>query len=138
MEPKLAGGCTAAVAVLANNFLFVANVGDSRVLVIKETARGTLEAEQLSTDDGVENEGELRRLESLGLRREDLLRAGRLGTQENTRSIGDYYIKEGYRDVDSLRYVRAVKSTHTLVYIISILYYTPFAMAIDKCVINAN
>ena len=105
MEPKLAGGCTAAVAVLANNFLFVANVGDSRVLVIKETARGTLEAEQLSMDDGVENESELKRLESLGLRREDLLRAGRLGTQENTRSIGDYYIKEGYRDVDSLRYV---------------------------------
>ena len=61
-------------------------------------------AEQLTQDDGVENEGELRRLELLGLKREDLLKAGRLGTQENTRSIGDYYIKEGYRDVDSLRY----------------------------------
>lgn len=79
-------------------------MGDSRVLIIKERANGTLVAEQLTQDDGVENEGELRRLELLGLKREDLLKAGRLGTQENTRSIGDYYIKEGYRDVDSLRY----------------------------------
>ena len=105
LEPKLAGGCTAAIAVLANNMLYVANVGDSRVVVVKERPNGTLEAKQLTKDDSIENEDELRRLESLGLRREDLLRAGRLGTQENTRSIGDYYIKEGYRDVDSLRYV---------------------------------
>ena len=105
LEPKLAGGCTAAVAVIANNFLFVANVGDSRVLLIKERPDGTLGAEQLTQDDSVENDRELVRLEGLGLRREALLRAGRLGTQENTRSIGDYNIKEGYKDVDSLRCV---------------------------------
>lgn len=104
LEPKLSGGCTAAVTVIANNFLFVANVGDSRVLLIKERPDGTLAAEQLTQDDSVENDRELMRLEALGLRREALLRAGRLGTQENTRSIGDYNIKEGYRDVDSLRY----------------------------------
>ncbi len=104
LEPKLAGGCTAAVAVIANNFLFVANVGDSRVLLIKERPDGTLGAEQLTQDDSVENDRELVRLEALGLRREALLRAGRLGTQENTRSIGDYNIKEGYKDTDSLRY----------------------------------
>ena len=104
LEPKLAGGCTAAVAVIANNILFVANVGDSRVLLIKERPDGTLGAEQLTQDDSVENDRELVRLEALGLRREALLRAGRLGTQENTRSIGDYNIKEGYKDMDSLRY----------------------------------
>lgn len=100
----MAGGCTSAIAVLANNFLYVANVGDSRVLIIKERPNGTLEAHQLTKDHSVENEAELQRLEALGLRRENLLRAGRLGTQENTRSIGDYNIKEGYRDMDSLRY----------------------------------
>lgn len=73
--------------------------------MIKERPDGTLAAEQLTQDDSVENDRELMRLEALGLRREVLLRAGRLGTQENTRSIGDYNIKEGYRDVDSLRYV---------------------------------
>ena len=72
--------------------------------MIKERPDGTLAAEQLTQDDSVENDRELMRLEALGLRREALLRAGRLGTQENTRSIGDYNIKEGYRDVDSLRY----------------------------------
>ena len=105
LEPKLSGGCTAAVAVIANNFLFVANVGDSRVILIKERPDGTMGAEQLTQDDCVQNDRELVRLEALGLRREALLRAGRLGTQENTRSIGDYNIKEGYRDVDSLRYI---------------------------------
>lgn len=108
LEPKLTGGCTAAVAVIANNFLFVANVGDSRVLLIKERSNGTLGVEQLTQDDCVQNDGELARLEALGLKREDLLRAGRLGTQENTRSIGDFNIKEGYRDVDSLRYAKNV------------------------------
>ena len=61
-------------------------------------------AEQLSKDHSVEDEGEMRRLVSLGLRREDLERSGRLGMHDNTRSIGDYYIKEGYKDVDVLRY----------------------------------
>ena len=101
----MSGGCTSAIAVLADNFLYVANVGDSRVLVIKEKPDdGTLVAEQLSKDHSVEDEGEMRRLVSLGLRREDLERSGRLGMHDNTRSIGDYYIKEGYKDVDVLRY----------------------------------
>ena len=108
LEPRLAGGCTAALAVIASNFLFVANVGDSRVLLIKERSNGTLGAEQLTQDDCVQNDRELKRLEALGLKGEDLLRAGRLGTQENTRSIGDFNIKEGYRDVDSLRYAKNV------------------------------
>ena len=81
----------------------MANVGDSRAILIRERPRDrTLYAEQLSVDHCVENEHELTRLEALGLNREKLKKAGRLGMQENTRSIGDYYIKQGYRDVDTL------------------------------------
>ena len=105
VEPKLSGGCTAVVAVVIDNVLHVANVGDSRAILVKEDAKGDLVMEQLSVDHTVENEEELKRLESLGLSPKELIKAGRLGMQENTRSIGDYSIKEGYRDVDSLRYV---------------------------------
>ncbi len=102
LEPKITGGCTAVLAVIANKQLYVANVGDSRAILIKQRPDGTLYTEQLSVDHSVENEEELTRLEQLGLSRETLKRAGRLGMQENTRSIGDYYIKDGYKDVDTL------------------------------------
>ncbi len=102
IEPELSGGCTAAMAVVIDNVLYVANVGDSRVLLVLENSEGKLVTQQLSVDHTVENEDELNRLEAIGLSSKDLIKAGRLGTQENTRSIGDYSIKEGYKDVDSL------------------------------------
>ena len=103
IEPHISGGCTAVVAVIANNKLYVANVGDSRAVLIFERPNGTLAARQLSVDHGVENEVELKRLASLGLNIGQILSSGRLGTQDNTRSIGDFNIKEGYKNVDVLR-----------------------------------
>lgn len=105
LEPKIAGGCTAAVAVICQNKLYVANVGDSRVVLVRELSNGTLQAEQLTVDHTTDNEDELKRLEALDLDPKQLIKAGRLGSQENTRSIGDYAIKEGYRNVDVLRCV---------------------------------
>jgi len=102
LESLISGGCTMVIAVIANKRLHVVNVGDSRaVLVYQEHDQPAL---QLSKDHGVENEEELKRLSDLGLDPEQLIRTGRLGTQENTRSIGDYSIKGGYRDVDVIRY----------------------------------
>ena len=80
-------------------------MGDSRALLVREESDGALVTEQLTVDHTVENEEEVRRLENLGLDSRQLIKVGRLGTQENTRSIGDYSIKAGYKDVDSLRYV---------------------------------
>lgn len=104
LEPKIAGGTTAVVAVIYNEQLYVANTGDSRAYILEELPNGTLGGHQLSTDHGVENEDELVRLQALGLDINELKKSGRLGTQENTRSIGDYCIKDGYKDVDILRY----------------------------------
>ena len=105
LEPKISGGCTAVVTVVCNKKLYVANVGDSRAVLVREKLEtGTLVAEQLSMDHCMQNEDEVKRLEGVGLKREGLIKAGRLGSQENTRSIGDYYIKGGYKDVDTLRY----------------------------------
>ena len=101
LESHISGGCTAVVAVVTKGRLYVANVGDSRaVLVYQEHDQPALRVKQLSEDHGVENMEELSRLSNLGLDPEQLIRTGRLGTQENTRSIGDYSIKGGYKDVD--------------------------------------
>jgi len=101
LESLVSGGCTAVVAVVTKKKVFIANVGDSRaVLVYQEHDQPALQVKQLSEDHGVENKEELNRLSELGLDPEQLIRTGRLGTQENTRSIGDYSIKRGYKDVD--------------------------------------
>ena len=90
------------VAVLTNNRLYVANVGDSRAILVYAAKDGSLQVKQLSEDHDVNNEQELKRLVALGLDREQLKESGRLGTQENTRSIGDYILKGGYKDIDLL------------------------------------
>ena len=92
------------MAVLTNNRLYIANVGDSRAVVAYEASDGSLQVKQLSKDHDVGNEQELERLVALGLDREQLKKSGRLGTQENTRSIGDYILKGGYKDMETLWY----------------------------------
>ena len=49
------------------------------------------------------NNEELNRLADLGLDIQQILRNRRIGNQENTRSIGDYGVKGGYKDFDILR-----------------------------------
>ncbi|XP_003386886.1 PREDICTED: TGF-beta-activated kinase 1 and MAP3K7-binding protein 1-like [Amphimedon queenslandica] len=100
IEPELAGGTTAVIAVVFNNNLYVANVGDSRAIAVYR--KHFEKFRQLSVDHCVDNEDELERLKDLGLDIEQIKRNGRLGSHENTRSIGDYNIKKGYKDVDIL------------------------------------
>ena len=70
-------------------------------VVYQEHDQPALHVKQLSGDHGVENEEEeLKRLSDLELDSEQLIRMDRLGTQENIKSIGDYSIKGGYKDVD--------------------------------------
>ena len=73
------------------------------VLVIQNGNK--LIIEQLSVDHNTSNDGELRRLAECGLDPATLRRARRLGYQQNTRSIGDYSIKGGYADVETIRLV---------------------------------
>ena len=103
LEPKISGGTTVVLAVVCGNTLYVANVGDSRAVLVNENEKGLQQVVQMSKDHGVDDLDELKRLVDLGLNREQLQRSGRLGSQENTRSIGDYSIKAGYKDVDTLQ-----------------------------------
>ena len=47
LQDEINGGTTAIVALIFNQKLFVANVGDSRALLCKETPEGTLNVEQV-------------------------------------------------------------------------------------------
>jgi TAK1-binding protein 1 len=107
LEPKISGGTTVVLAVVCGSTLYVANVGDSRAVLVNENEKGLQQVLQMSVDHGVENIDEMKRLVDLGLDREQLKRSGRLGSQENTRSIGDYSIKGGYKDVDTLQHCKA-------------------------------
>ena len=99
----LSGGCTAVLVVAFEDKIYVANVGNSKAIVVSEIQEGSLVTLQLSTDHNVTNKDELKRLERLGLDPEVLMRSGRLGPHENTRSIGDYNIKGGYKSVLNLK-----------------------------------
>lgn len=103
LEPKVSGGTTVVIAVVCGKTLYIANAGDSRAVLVNENEKGIQQIVQLSEDHGIDNIDELKRLVDLGLDRDQLQRAGRLGSHENTRSIGDYSIKAGYKDVDTLR-----------------------------------
>lgn len=42
IEPLIAGGTTAVVAVIINGYLYVANVGDSRAVLVRKTSHGPI------------------------------------------------------------------------------------------------
>ena len=89
--------------ILNGQQLWVANVGDSRAVLCYLDGTGKLHAEQISEDHNTKNDKEIERLVGCGLDEVRLRSSGRLGSHQNTRSIGDYSIKGGYKDHDILR-----------------------------------
>ena len=81
----------------------MANVGDSRAVLCYLDGSDRLHTEQISEDHNTRNQKELARLVECGLDEMRLRNSGRLGMHQNTRSIGDYTIKGGYKDHDILR-----------------------------------
>eukprot|EP01118_Nematostelium_gracile_P004711 TRINITY_DN15639_c0_g1_i1.p1 TRINITY_DN15639_c0_g1~~TRINITY_DN15639_c0_g1_i1.p1 ORF type:complete len:301 (-),score=93.62 TRINITY_DN15639_c0_g1_i1:13-870(-) len=60
------GGTTATVALIAENSIFVANVGDSRCIVIKETDNGQVEGLRCSRDHSFSDRLEKERIAKAG------------------------------------------------------------------------
>ncbi|KAB0795309.1 hypothetical protein PPYR_08057 [Photinus pyralis] len=100
---ELSSGTTAAIALLYNNKLFVANVGNSRVLLCQTDLNSVLKVLQLSIDHDLRNEDELLRLHQIGMNMDYLRKCSHLGNQENTRCLGNYLIKGGYKEFDDLK-----------------------------------
>lgn len=100
----------------------MANVGNCRVLLCQTDPNSVLKVVQLSVDHDMKNEDELLRLTQIGLHIDNLrkcivlqkllfifklynflLAATHLGNQENTRCLGNYLVKGGYKEFDDLR-----------------------------------
>nr|CAI5842970.1 unnamed protein product [Callosobruchus analis] len=99
---ELSSGTAAAVALICNDKLYVANIGNSRVLLCQTDANSVLKVVQLSVDHDLTNEDELLRLSQIGINTGSLRRSTRLGNQENTRCLGNYTVKAGYKDFEDL------------------------------------
>lgn len=69
---ELSSGTAAAVALIYNNKLYVANVGNCRVLLCQTDTNSVLKVVQLSVDHDLKNEDELLRLSQLGINIENL------------------------------------------------------------------
>ncbi|XP_011261594.1 TGF-beta-activated kinase 1 and MAP3K7-binding protein 1 [Camponotus floridanus] len=99
---ELSAGTSAVVALVYRGKLYVANVGDSRALLCKTDSNQVLRVVQLSVDHDLRNEDELLRLSQLGLDVESIRQGSHLGNQENTRCLGNYLVKGGYREFEEL------------------------------------
>lgn len=67
LNGELASGTAVAVALICNNKLFVANVGNCRVLLCQTDTNSVLKVVQLSIDHDLNNEDELLRLSQIGI-----------------------------------------------------------------------
>nr|KAG5714894.1 hypothetical protein BaRGS_000382 [Batillaria attramentaria] len=102
LEQELSGGTTATLVLIYNNKIYVANVGDTRALLVKMAQDGRLTVMQLSNDHTIADPSEQARLSALGLDVDKLRTANKIGNSNCTRCIGDYHVKGGYRDIDYL------------------------------------
>lgn len=103
LNHEVASGTTAVVVLIFHGKLYVSNVGNSRALLCRMGSEGVLRVGQLSVDHDLRNEDELGRLEQLGLDVQKVVSTGRIGNQANTRCLGNYLVKGGYKEFDQLR-----------------------------------
>ncbi|XP_015513997.1 TGF-beta-activated kinase 1 and MAP3K7-binding protein 1 [Neodiprion pinetum] len=102
LNSELSAGTSAVVALVYGGRLYVANVGDSRALLCRTDSNQVLRVVQLSVDHDLRNEDELLRLSQLGLDIDSVKQGSHLGNQENTRCLGNYLVKGGYREFEEL------------------------------------
>ncbi|KAL3268698.1 hypothetical protein HHI36_007801 [Cryptolaemus montrouzieri] len=99
---ELSSGTACAVALIFNNKLYVANVGNCRVLLCQTDENNVMKVIQLSIEHDLKNEDELLRLSQIGIDINNLKKSSHLGNQSNTRCLGNYMVKGGYKEFEDL------------------------------------
>lgn len=104
LEEELSCGTGASIAILKNNRLYVANVGESRILLCKTDKDDVLRVIQPTVDHNLTNLDEVMRLTNLGLKIADGKINGNrtIGNQSSTRCLCNYMIKGAYKDYEEL------------------------------------
>lgn len=103
LNHEVASGTTAVVVLIFHGKLYVSNVGNSRALLCRMDGEGVLRVGQLSVDHDLRNDDELCRIQQLGLDVQKMIAVGRIGNQINTRCLGNYLVKGGYKEFEQLR-----------------------------------
>lgn len=101
---EVAAGTAAVVALIHNDRLHVANVGDSKAILCRTDTHNQHEykAYQLTTDHDLNNPTELDRLSGLGLDIEVLKQTQQIGNISITRCFGNYLVKGAYNEFPEL------------------------------------
>lgn len=98
---EIQSGTTAVIALILDNRLYVANVGNSRAVLCKEDNDGKICIIPLTVDHTFANEDELLRLSHLGLDVSKLRQDMKNNQRNCTRCIGNYTSKGGYKEFDN-------------------------------------
>lgn len=102
LDAEISGGTTGTVVLIYLNKIYVANVGDTRALLVQTDPNGMMSVCQLTVDHTIESEQEQQRLATLGLDVQKLYQRRKIGNSDCTRRIGDFSTKGGYKDIDIL------------------------------------
>lgn len=97
IDQHLSGGATVVIALVHNNKLYIANVGETRALLCRTDDNCVLRVLQLSVEHSAQNEDELLRLAQLDVDANKLRKAQYLGNQTGTRCLGNYLVKGLYK-----------------------------------------
>jgi len=99
-------GCSATIAVIVENRIFLSNIGDCEAFLCYRNSESAVETElrvsRVSIDHTIDNEDERLRLQHLGYTGQTESGDSGLGPHKYTRCFGNYLVKGGYKENASL------------------------------------
>ena len=102
-EQFISSGCSATIAVILENRIFLANIGDCQAfLCYRNPDSSDLRVSKVSIDHNIDNEDERLRLQHLGYNAHGDGSDSGLGPHRYTRCFGNYLVKGGYKENVSL------------------------------------
>ncbi|KAI1288355.1 TGF-beta-activated kinase 1 and MAP3K7-binding protein 1 [Halotydeus destructor] len=99
LDRLVASGSTALIALICQDVLYVANIGDSRLLMCKMDEQGEIKPIQVTNDHSIRNPVEAERLKAIGVDFNVIYENDNLIiNQRSTRCLGNYFVKSGYKE----------------------------------------